>query len=86
MVEVTQLVIVLELINNYLESHNYLTVSQSGFLKRRSCTPALINVVEDLRSELDENSESFLVLHDHNNPFDILDHKTSRNSILLCIK
>ena len=52
-------------INSYLESHKYLTVCQSGFMKGKSCTIGLLNVVEDLRLKLDENSISFLVLLDH---------------------
>ena len=34
-------------INSYPESHKYLTVSQSSFMKGKSCTTALSNVVED---------------------------------------
>ena len=37
-------------ITNYLESQNYFSLSQSGFMKGRSCTAALINVVEDFMS------------------------------------
>ena len=41
-------------INSYSESHTYLIVSQSGFMKGKSCTTALLNVVEDLRSKMDD--------------------------------
>ena len=43
---------------SYLESHKYLTVTQSGFMKGRSCTAALLNIVEDLRLEMNENRVS----------------------------
>ena len=39
-------------VNNYLISNNPLSDKQSGF---RSCTTALVDVVDDLRVKLDEN-------------------------------
>ena len=36
--------IIVKQITNYLESHNYQTVSQSEFMKGKICTTALINV------------------------------------------
>ena len=62
-------------ITNYLESQNYFTLSQSRFMKDRSCTTALINVVEDLRSKPDGNSVAFLVLLDHTKAFDTVNQK-----------
>ena len=37
-------------INNYLVRNNFLSDKQSGFMKARSCTTALVNVVDDLKS------------------------------------
>ena len=36
-------------------------------MKARSCTTALVDVVDDLRLKLDENNIAFLVLLDHTN-------------------
>ena len=60
--------------NNYLLSNNFLSDRQSGFMKVRSCT-ALVDVVDDLRLKLDENYIAFLVLFDHTNAFDTVDHE-----------
>ena len=49
-------------ITNYLESNIYFTLRQSEFMKGRSCTTALLNLVEDLSSKLDGNSVVFMVL------------------------
>ena len=51
-------------------------------MKDRICTVALLNVVEDLRLELDENSVSFLVLLDHTKAFDTVNHKILLNKLL----
>ena len=68
-------------INSYLESHKYLRVSQSGFMRVRSYTTALLNVVENLRLELYENSVPFLVLLDHTKAFDTVNHKILLNNL-----
>ena len=47
--------------NSYLESHKYLAASQSGFMKGKSCTIALLNMVEDLMLKIDENRVSVLL-------------------------
>ena len=62
-------------ITYYLESQNYFILSQSGLMKGRSCTTALINIVEDLRSQLDGNSVAFLGLLNHTRAFDTVDHE-----------
>ena len=62
-------------IATYLDSHNYFTLSQSRSMKGRSCTTTFINVVEDLRSKIDGNRVTFLVLLGHTNAFDAVDHK-----------
>ena len=62
-------------INNYLVSNNFLSDKQSGFMKARSCTTALVDVVDDLRLKLDENYIAFLVLLDHTKAFNTVDYK-----------
>ena len=47
--------------NNYLVSNNFISDRQSGFMKARSCTSALVDVVDDLRLKLVENYIPFLV-------------------------
>ena len=66
--------------NNYLVSNNFLSDRQSAFMKTRSCTTALVDVVDDLRLKLDENYIAFLVLLDHTKAFD---HTTVDHKILL---
>lgn len=63
-------------INVYINERNLLTEKQSGFRQRRSCTTVLIDVVEELRSKLDNDMVSFLVLLDHSKAFDTVDHLT----------
>ena len=43
-------------------------------MKARSCTTALVDVVDDLRLKLDENNIAFLVFLDHTKAFDRVDH------------
>ena len=54
-------------INNYLLGNNFLFEKQSGFMKARSCTVALINILDNLMLKLDYNYVAFLVLLDHTN-------------------
>lgn len=61
-------------INEYILSHSLLTSFQSGFVKGRSCTTALTEVIENIRSDLDNNMISFLVLLDHSKAFDSVNH------------
>lgn len=60
---------------NYLSSHKLLTSKQSGFTKGKSCTTSLIDVSEDIRSKLDENMVTFLVLLDHSKAFDAVNRR-----------
>ena len=62
-------------ITNYLESHIYFTLTQSGLMNGRNRTTALINVVKYLRSKPDKNSVAFLALLDHTKVFDTVYHK-----------
>ena len=74
--------IIVRQINSYLESYKYLTVRQSAFMKGKSCTTALLNVVENLRLKLDKNSVSFFVLFNRTKAFDIVNHITLLNKLL----
>lgn len=53
---------------------------QSGFRPKHSCVTALIDVSEEIRSKIDKNMISFLILLDHSKAFDSVDHK------ILCYK
>lgn len=64
----------------FLDNNNLITDRQSGFRKKHSCLTALIDVVEDLRKDIDERKVTFLVLLDHSKAFDTVDHK------ILCYK
>ena len=45
--------------NDYLMRNKILSDKQSGFMKARSYSTALVNVVEDLRLKLDDNNIAF---------------------------
>ena len=67
-------------INNFLYNNSLLTEKQSGYRPNRSCVTALINVIEDVRTELEKNKVSFLILLDHSKAFDTVNHN------ILCSK
>lgn len=64
----------------HIRANNLMSKFQSGFREKHSCITALQKVSEDLRSNLDSNKVSFLVLLDHSKAFDTVDHK------ILCSK
>ena len=53
--------------NDYLMGNKFLCDNQSAFMKARSYTTALVNVVDDLRLKLDGNCIAFSVLLGHTN-------------------
>lgn len=55
---------------NFITNNSLLVDSQSGFRKNRSCVTALIDVTEQIRSKIDRNHISFLVLLDYSKAFD----------------
>ncbi|XP_075167731.1 uncharacterized protein LOC142239862 [Haematobia irritans] len=61
-------------ISSFINKHKLLTSRQSGFRAQRSCTTALLNVSEDIRSEIENNKINILVLLDHSKAFDTVDH------------
>lgn len=61
--------------NNYINENELLSHKQSGFRQNRSCITALTDVVENIRSNMDENRASFLVLLDHSKAFDTVNHE-----------
>ncbi|XP_075157817.1 uncharacterized protein LOC142231083 [Haematobia irritans] len=63
-----------EQINTYIISKKLLTERQSGFRPMRSCATVLTDVVEYLRSKMDQNLVSILVLLDHSKAFDTVNH------------
>lgn len=73
-----------KIINNeivtFINSNSLMNCLQSGFRANHSCTTALLKVSEDIRSDLDSNMVSFLVLLDHSKAFDTVDHS------ILCLK
>ena len=67
-------------INNYVHANNLLFDKQSGFRSKHSCITALVEVSENLRTDIDDSKTNFLVLLDHSKAFDTIDHNT------LCLK
>lgn len=63
-----------EQINSYINESGLLTENQSGFRLKHSCITTLIDVVEDVRREIDDNHVGILVLLDHSKAFDSVDH------------
>lgn len=66
--------------SKFLYDNSLLTDRQSGFRPKHSCVSALIDVTEELRSKIDKNMISFLILLDHSKAFDTVDHS------VLCLK
>lgn len=61
-------------ISHYLHENSLLTDRQSGFRPKHSCISTLIDVSEDIRTKIDNNLTSFLILLDHSKAFDTVDH------------
>lgn len=59
----------------YINTHNLLSVTQSGFRKSHSCVTALVEVSENIRQGLENGKINFLVLLDHSKAFDTVDHE-----------
>lgn len=60
--------------NKHLNEKSILTNRQSGFRPKHSCITTLIDVCEELRSRMDSDMISFLILLDHSKAFDTVDH------------
>ena len=54
----------------FLDQHNMLNSYQSGFRKEHSCITALLDVIENIRSQIDANKVCVLTLLDHTKAFD----------------
>lgn len=61
-------------IRTYMTDNSMFSNLQSGFRPGHSCTTALQKVSEDLRSNMDSNKISLLILLDHTKAFDSVDH------------
>lgn len=61
-------------ITHFLDTNNLLNDRQSGFRKKNGCITALVDVVEDIRRDIDSGYISFLVLLDHSKAFDTVDY------------
>lgn len=59
---------------SHLNKFSLLSERQSGFRQKHSCVTALIDVAEDLRSDMDQDKLVILVLLDHSKAFDTVDH------------
>jgi len=59
---------------DYLNSRNILNDYQSGFREDRSTGTALLEVIEDVRVNIDEGLVTILVLLDFSKAFDCVDH------------
>ncbi|XP_022226291.1 uncharacterized protein LOC121403754 isoform X1 [Drosophila obscura] len=62
-------------INSFLTEHTLLNNNQSGFRTNRSCTTAMIKIVEDIRERIDDGNVTFLTLLDYTKAFDSVDHR-----------
>lgn len=67
----------------YVLDKGLLTSRQSGFRPKHSCITALVDVVEGIRSKIDDDQVSFLVLLDHSKVFDTVHHATLCNKLRL---
>lgn len=62
-------------IRRYLDSHNLLPQTQSGFRQSYSCTTALLNITDDILEATDNGKSTALVLLDYSKAFDTIDHE-----------
>lgn len=62
-------------INNFLNQHSLISDLQSGFRPNHSCATALIEVVENIRCNINKNHINFLILLDHSKAFDCVNHE-----------
>jgi len=68
-------------IRAYCLENNLLTEKQSGFRANRGCITALIDVSEDIRSDVDKGKYVFLVLLDHSKAFNTVDPIIATNKL-----
>lgn len=66
----------------YLNSKNLLCEYQSGFRPNFSTTTALLNIIDDIRRNIDSNRSSILVLLDFSKAFDSLDFDILQNKLI----
>lgn len=68
-------------ISHYIQTNSLLNERQSGFRPMHSCISTLIDVTEEIRSQIDSRKKiSFLILLDHSKAFDTVHHS------ILCFK
>lgn len=61
-------------LSQYLQSNNLLTPFQSGFRTAHSTCTALIKIIDDIRSSIDQRKLTLLTLLDFSNAFNCVDH------------
>ena len=66
--------IIHEQISIHLSKNKLITNFQSGYRTGHSCVTALLNVSEEIRSEIDQNNVIVLTLLDFSKAFDTIDH------------
>lgn len=62
-------------IRGYISNYNILPKYQSGFRAGYSCSTALLNIIDDVISSIDQNQLVTLVLLDYSKAFDTINHK-----------
>ena len=67
-------------IRTFLWNNKLMCINQSGFRPKHSCTTALIDVVENIRNQLDKDKVTILTLLDFSKAFDTV------NRFILCEK
>lgn len=68
---------------DYIDRNNLLTSLQSGFRAKRSCTTALLKITDDIRTSLDNDKITALVLLDFSKAFDRVSHGLLLNKLQL---
>ena len=67
--------------NYFLSKNKFINDNQSGFISGHSCISALLNVIGDIRIEIDTNKINILKLLDLSKAFDSIDHATLCNKL-----
>lgn len=72
-----------EQLSDYLEQERLLSQNQSGFRKRHNTTNLVLNIVDEVRSAVDQNKLASLISLDFSRAFESISHEVLLNKLFL---